>query len=104
MERKIIISSKYKKDIKPYKHDQKLNKELQQVVVMLKSGIPLPAKYKDHELSGNYKGYRDCHIRPNAVLIYERADDYIGLVRFGPHNKLGLTESTLKLHIKELED
>lgn len=71
---------------------------------MLQVGIPLPPKYKDHYLSGNYEGKRDCHIRPNIVLIYQITATDLILIRLGSHNKLGLTECNLKnfrLHITE---
>ncbi len=72
-----------------------------------KKRIPLPPKYKDHALSGNYDGKRDCHIRPNNILIYQITETDLILIRFGTHNKLGLTESnslSFKLHIKECEN
>ena len=44
---------------------------LNEIVVMLQNGIPLPAKNKDHALTGNYSGCRECHIQPDWLLIYE---------------------------------
>lgn len=100
----IVYSSKFKKDFKQYKNNVTINKELDIVVSLLIEKKPLPAKYKDHALKGDYKGCRDCHLKPNVVLIYEPGKDYIGLIRIGTHNKLELTESTtnfIKLHLKE---
>ena len=40
---------------------------------------PLPEKYRDHALTGNWKGFRDCHVKPDLVLIYKLHDDEIEL-------------------------
>ena len=97
-------TSRFKKDLKPYEHDYKVKQELSTCITYLQNDITLPSKYKDHALSGNYTGYRDCHIRPDVVLIYEIKNGYLILIRIGKHNKLGLTENLKKqhkLHIKE---
>lgn len=49
---------------------------------------PLPFKNKDHGLSGNYAGCRECHIMPNWFLIYRLNDDKLYLVRTGTHADL----------------
>lgn len=100
MKKNIVMSTKYKKDIKAYKHNKVINTELRNVLDLLMNNQTLPEKYRDHDLHGNYSGCRDCHIKPNVILIYEIHDDYIGLIRFGSHNKLGLTENIL-LHLKD---
>jgi len=102
--KKIVLGTKYKKDIKVYKHNKSVLDELKTVLLLLENGNVLPAKYDPHPLKGQYKGCIDCHIKPDVVLIYEVREDSVGLVRIGKHNKLGLTESALKLHIEELED
>ena len=50
-------------------------KELEKVIDLLKTGEPLPQIYKDHPLSGEWKNYRDCHIRPDWILIYRVIED-----------------------------
>jgi Bacterial toxin of type II toxin-antitoxin system, YafQ len=51
---------------------------------------PLPQRYFDHPLSGEWSGFRDCHIRPDLVLIYEKPDVHtLRLVRLGSHSELG---------------
>jgi len=51
--------------------------------------VPLPEKYKDHDLKGDWAGFRECHIQPEMLLIYERGDDdRIQLVRLGSHAEL----------------
>ena len=52
---------------------------------------PLEPRYRDHALSGDWKDHRDCHLKPDLVLIYRKPDDEVlQLVRLGSHSKLGL--------------
>lgn len=80
----------FKKD---FKLDQKqgldLNK-LKEIIILLANGELLPPKNKDHQLKGNYKGHRECHIEPDWLLIYKIQDDMLilTLVRTGSHSKL----------------
>ncbi len=63
---------------------------LQEVVNILCSGQPLPPKYKEHYLSGNYEGHRECHITPDWLLIYKIEQDILTLTltRTGTHSDL----------------
>lgn len=56
----------------------------------LLSGEGLPAKYRGRPLSGNLKGYRDCHVHPDLALIYKKEDDILLLtaVEIGSHSRL----------------
>ena len=65
-------------------------KLLEEVVDTLAAGIPLPEKYRDHKLTGNYKECRECHITPDWLLIYEIAEKEIilYLTRTGTHSDL----------------
>lgn len=98
-------TSKFKSDMKSYKYDNKVQQELHTVLELLKTGQPLPSKYKNHPLHGNYEGEWDCHLKPNVVLIYHIENvERIVLVRIGTHNKLELTEimnKPLRLHLPE---
>ncbi len=60
------------------------------VIRLLSEGTVLPTEYRDHALSGNYKGFRECHIEPDWLLIYEINDDplYLYLTRTGTHSEL----------------
>lgn len=60
------------------------------VVNMLADGQELPAQYRDHALTGNYKGCRECHITPDWLLIYELAESelILYLTRTGSHSDL----------------
>lgn len=63
--------------------------ELAKVVSMLERDIPLPAKYRDHPLHGEWEGSRDCHIRPDLVLVYTlEGEDLLILERLGSHSEL----------------
>lgn len=83
-------TSKFKQDLKTAKkrgYDLSL---LQDVLEILASGEPLPEKYKDHNLLGNYKGCRECHITPDWLLIYEVSESQLilYLTRTGSHSDL----------------
>ena len=67
----LVLTSLFKKDLKVIKKRGYNLSLLNNVVDMLTMGQPLPEKYKDHNLIGNYKGCRDCHITPDWLLIYE---------------------------------
>ena len=80
----------FKKDFKlAQKQGLDLNK-LKEIITLLANGEPLPPKNKDHQLKGNYKGHRECHIEPEWLLIYKIQDDMLilTLVRTGSHSKL----------------
>ena len=63
--------------------------ELSKVVRMLANDIPLPPKYRDHPLHGELEGSRDCHIRPDLVLVYTLVgDDVLVLERLASHSEL----------------
>ena len=64
--------------------------ELRAVTDLLQEGKTLPEKYRDHSLSGNYKGYRECHINPDWLLIYKRKEAImvVSLYRTGTHSDL----------------
>ena len=50
---------------------------------------PLDARYRDHDLSGDWAGYRECHVKPDLLLIYRKSDgDILGLARLGSHSEL----------------
>lgn len=86
----VVMLNSFKRDYKAvYKrgYDMKL---LQEVVEMLADGKPLPAKYRDHSLSGNYADCRECHIKPDWLLIYQIDGNelILYLTRTGSHSDL----------------
>ena len=61
------------------------------VVKALAFDQPLEPRYRDHVLAGDWKDHRDCHAKPDLVLIYRKPDDHVlQLVRIGAHSTLGL--------------
>jgi len=89
MKYRFEYTTKFKKDYRKLT-DQKIIHELDIVIDKLLNGETLEAKYQDHPLLGNYKGCRDCHIRPDVVLIYKKEEDILVLtaLRVGTHSEL----------------
>lgn len=90
MKYKIEYSTPFKKALK--KLDKKDIEKTFSVIEKLASGVKLDIKYKDHALKGEYAGYRDCHIKPDLVLIYKKHNDTLVLicVELGSHSELGI--------------
>lgn len=65
-------------------------KLLEAVLNLLAEGSPLPEKYRNHTLTGNYAGCSECHIRPDWLLVYEYDEEilYLYLIRTGSHSDL----------------
>ena len=64
-------TTQFKKDLKLAKKQNKNLDKLFEVIDILANGGTLDAKHRDHDLTGNYKGTRECHIEPDWLLIYE---------------------------------
>ena len=80
----------YRRELKG-RHGRALDGFLSEILPSLQGDQPLAERHRDHALSGNWEGHRDCHIRPDLVLIYANPDDEIlRLVRLGSHTELGL--------------
>jgi mRNA interferase YafQ len=88
--RAIERTSKFKRDYKREKKtDAGLDDVLLYVIQALASDAELPGRLRDHALSGHWNGFRDCHVRPDLVLIYAKiGDDVLTLVRLGSHSEL----------------
>lgn len=82
------LESGFKRTWKVLQKKRYPDDDLRVVIEMLLTGDPLPGKYKDHSLSGNWKGFRECHIRANWLLIYRLTDTEIILVATGTHDDL----------------
>lgn len=90
MKYEIKPSTKFQKDLKKIqKRGYNINL-LKETLKILSSGNPLPEKYKDHSLSGNFIGCRECHITPDWLLIYEISNEtlILYLTRTGTHSDL----------------
>ncbi|MCB0260977.1 MAG: type II toxin-antitoxin system YafQ family toxin, partial [Calditrichaeota bacterium] len=80
---KILLSKQYRLDMRRMKQRGKSLQNAKKVIGLLRSGKPLPAKYKDHDLRGEWSGYRECHIDNDWLLIYRIVDDYLLIERTG---------------------
>ncbi len=92
--RAIDWTKQFKRD---YKREAKgahraiLDAALGQIVTTLANDQPLAEKHRDHALTGDWKDHRDCHIKPDLVLIYRKPSEAVlQLVRLGSHGELGL--------------
>ncbi len=85
----IIYSTQFKKDFKKARklplQDLKL---IFEVISTLEKNTALDCKYKDHELSGNWLNFRECHIKPDLLLIYKISNMELQLARLGSHSEL----------------
>ena len=90
MKYEIRPTTKFQKDLKRAQRRGYDISLLTDVIKMLAAGEALPAKYKDHNLSGDYAGCRECHITPDWLLIYEVAEEslILYLTRTGSHSDL----------------
>ncbi len=84
----IIFTGRFRKDFKRMMRRGKLDEQLSQVVEIIASGESLPAKYRDHNLSGEWADRRECHIEPDWLLIYYVNDNDLILERTGTHSDL----------------
>jgi mRNA interferase YafQ len=92
--RTIERTNQFKRD---YKREAKgryravLEGDFTNVLASLVADEPLAERYRDHSLTGDWEDHRDCHIKPDLVLIYRKPDeDRLQLIRLGSHSELGL--------------
>lgn len=90
MRYEVKFTSQFKRDLKLAKKQGKDTEKLFEVVQRLANGETLEERYRDQDLTGNYKGCRECHIEPDWLLVYEILDDVIVLLlyRLGSHSDL----------------
>ena len=91
--RTINRSTAFKRDSKRIKatpqHKKDIDSLLEAVLVLLLADQVLPPALRDHALTGDWVGYRDCHIKPDLVMIYAKPDaSTLRLVRLGSHSAL----------------
>ncbi|SDD92849.1 type II toxin-antitoxin system YafQ family toxin [Rhodospira trueperi] len=90
IERTTQFRRDYKREAKG-RHRPTLDGDLRHIVECLATDRALAARHRDHALSGEWRDHRDCHIRPDLILIYRKPDDKtLILVRLGSHGELGL--------------
>ena len=90
MSKQVIWSTQFKKDYKLAMKSGYPIEELDRVIRLLAEDDPLPEKHKDHELSGNWRGFRECHIQPDWLLVYRIYNNnlILSLARTGTHSDL----------------
>ncbi|WLF84565.1 type II toxin-antitoxin system YafQ family toxin [Moraxella sp. ZY210820] len=90
MAKSVLITKQFKRDIK--KHTLSLvAPQWIEVMNCLINGLPMPARYANHPLKGEWQGCMDCHIKPDLVLIYElMGDNDLLLHRLGSHSELSI--------------
>ncbi|MHC4434029.1 MAG: type II toxin-antitoxin system YafQ family toxin [Planctomycetota bacterium] len=84
----MVWKGQFKKDYKRTKKQNRDIDKLRTVIELLAQRKPLPAKYRDHKLTGYSKEHRDCHIEPDWLLIYRFDGDDLILERTGSHSEL----------------
>lgn len=90
MKYEVKFTNQFKRDLKLAKKQHKDLDKLFEIVNILADGGKLDARYCDHDLSGNYKGTRECHVEPDWLLVYEICEEVLVLMlyRLGTHSEL----------------
>jgi len=91
--RTIKWTTDFKKDYRRTKatprHAQNIDGLLETVAALLADDMPLSESYRDHALIGNWKGYRECHLKPDLLLIYKTDEpELLQFARLGSHSEL----------------
>ncbi|EAI9092540.1 type II toxin-antitoxin system YafQ family toxin [Campylobacter coli] len=88
MKYNIAYSPKFKKAYKKLNSKEELETDI--IINRLANDETLEEKYKDHALKGNYIGFRECHIKPDLLLVYRKRDDILELylANLGNHNNI----------------
>ncbi len=81
-------ATRFRRDVKRLRRQGVDLAKLQAVVVTLAAQEPLDEKYRDHALVGNWRGFRECHIQPDWLLIYRVEAEELQLARTGSHTEL----------------
>ncbi|TNF65401.1 MAG: type II toxin-antitoxin system YafQ family toxin [Gammaproteobacteria bacterium] len=85
----VIRKKQFIKSLKKYRSNKPVLIELEKVVRLLVNELPIPKKYKDHELKGNFKGIRELHLKPDDLLLYVKIEgESIILIDIGNYSNL----------------
>ncbi|MCF6776830.1 type II toxin-antitoxin system YafQ family toxin [Thiotrichales bacterium 19X7-9] len=88
IERSTIFKKDYKRESKG-KYQKSLDNLLIEAITLIANDKSLGVKYRDHALSGNWDGHRECHLKPDLLLIYKKPSaNVLQLVRLGSHSNL----------------
>ena len=91
--RRIERTGQFKRDYKreAKRHHAVVDAEMMPIVKALAGDLPLELRHRDHVPTGDWKDHRDCHVKPDLVLIYRKPDgEVLQRVPLGPHSELGL--------------
>jgi mRNA interferase YafQ len=83
-----VRGAQFRRDVKLAQKRGRDVAKLREVILLRIEGSPLPPRFRDHPLGGDWKRYRDCHIEPDWLLIYRIDGDDLHLVRTGTHSDL----------------
>jgi mRNA interferase YafQ len=82
------LTTRFRRDLKRIKRRGLDLDRLEGVIEALRDDQPLPPRYRDHVLAGEWQDNRECHVAPDWLLIYQTTDDEVILVRTGSHADL----------------
>jgi mRNA interferase YafQ len=91
--RSVVRSTQFRKDVRRAYKQRKDLTLLGQIIDLLADDTPLPEKYRDHALQGNWRGHRECHVTPDWLLVYRKTDNgelLLILVRTASHSELDI--------------
>lgn len=89
--RRIERSSAFRRDFKKIASSPRhrgIAEFLASILTLLAADKPLPESHRDHQLAGRWMGYRECHIKPDLLLIYRKPPGALYLARLGSHSEL----------------
>ena len=96
--RKLKTTNAFRSDLKKLSNAEIAETKI--VVTKLQKDELLDAKYRDHDLHGNYNGYRECHIRPDLLLVYKKGSEgellILTLYRISSHTNIFDTKKSKK--------
>jgi mRNA interferase YafQ len=84
----VVPTTQFKRELQRQTKRGKDPAKLQAVIELLRQSLPLEPRHRDHPLAGEWKGYRDCHIEPDWLLIYTIKSGELILARTGTHSDL----------------
>ncbi len=85
---RLFTTKRFARDLKRMQKRGKDMVRLESVVKALLAGDTLPPRYRAHALGGQWKGFRECHLEPDWLLLWKRDEDALTLVRTGSHSDL----------------
>ena len=86
--RKIVYEKQFKKEFKRLQQTGRNLARFREAIQYLQDRTALPDHYRDHQLSGNWNGFMECHLGGDFLLIYRIHNDEVMLVRIGSHSQL----------------